>query len=78
MDPDRLLPELLAGNTAALARAISMVENQREGFEYLLGQVHAVGHGLQSQVGGDPQQPAGASIGRALRDACGGATGVPV
>ena len=27
--------------------------------EDLLGQVHAVGHGLQPEVAGDPQQPAG-------------------
>jgi LAO/AO transport system kinase len=42
MDPDRLLPELLAGKTAALARAISVVENARPGFERLLAEVHRV------------------------------------
>ena len=40
MDPDLLLAELLAGNTAALARAISVVENGRPGFERLLAEVH--------------------------------------
>ena len=42
MDPDRLLSELLAGKTAALARAISVVENARPGFERLLAGVHRV------------------------------------
>jgi LAO/AO transport system kinase len=42
MDPDRLLTELLAGKTAALARAISVVENARPGFERLLAEVHRV------------------------------------
>ncbi|HYF39679.1 MAG TPA: methylmalonyl Co-A mutase-associated GTPase MeaB [Gemmatimonadales bacterium] len=40
MDIDRLTSELVAGNTAALARAISVVENTRPGFERLLGEVH--------------------------------------
>jgi hypothetical protein len=41
MDPDLLLAGLQAGNTAALARAISVVENARPGFERLLAEVHA-------------------------------------
>jgi LAO/AO transport system kinase len=40
MDPDLLLAGLQAGNTAALARAISVVENGRPGFERLLAEVH--------------------------------------
>ena len=40
MDPDLLLAGLRAGNTAALARAISVVENGRPGFERLLAEVH--------------------------------------
>jgi LAO/AO transport system kinase len=40
MDPDLLLAGLRAGNTAALARAISVVENGRPGFERLLAGVH--------------------------------------
>ena len=40
MDPDLLLAGLRAGNTAALARAISVVENGRAGFERLLADVH--------------------------------------
>ena len=40
MDLDNLLGELAAGRTAALARAISLVENARPGFERLLATVH--------------------------------------
>jgi LAO/AO transport system kinase len=40
MDLDLLIAELVAGKTAALARAISVVENARPGFERLLGEVH--------------------------------------
>jgi LAO/AO transport system kinase len=40
MDIDRLISELVAGKTAALARAISVVENTRPGFERLLGEIH--------------------------------------
>lgn len=40
MDFDGLLAELGNGRTAALARAISLVENRRPGFEQLLAAVH--------------------------------------
>lgn len=40
MDLENLLAELAVGRTAALARAISMVENARPGFEQLLAAVH--------------------------------------
>lgn len=40
MDLENLLAELARGRTAALARAISMVENARPGFEQLLAAVH--------------------------------------
>jgi LAO/AO transport system kinase len=40
MDLDLLLVDLAAGKTAALARAISVVENGRPGFERLLAGVH--------------------------------------
>ena len=40
MDLDRLTADLAEGRTAALARAISMVENGRPGFEELLAAVH--------------------------------------
>jgi LAO/AO transport system kinase len=40
VDPDLLLADLTAGKTAALARAISAVENGRPGFERLLAGVH--------------------------------------
>ena len=40
MRTNDLLASLERGDAAALARAISMVENQREGFEQLLAEVH--------------------------------------
>jgi LAO/AO transport system kinase len=40
MDLDTLIADLAAGRTAALARAISIVENGRTGFEQLLSAVH--------------------------------------
>jgi LAO/AO transport system kinase len=40
MDIDELTADLAAGRTAALARAISIVENGRPGFEKLLATVH--------------------------------------
>jgi LAO/AO transport system kinase len=55
MDPDLLLAGLQAGNTAALARAISVVENGRPGFEQLLGQVHrSVGRARRIGITGPP------------------------
>jgi GTPase len=55
MDPDLLLAGLQAGNTAALARAISVVENARPGFEQLLAQVHrSVGRARRIGVTGPP------------------------
>ncbi len=55
MDPDLLLAELLAGNTAALARAISVVENARPGFELLLAKVHrSVGGARRIGLTGPP------------------------
>jgi len=37
---DAVLDGLSHGDTAALARAISLVENQREGFERVLSALH--------------------------------------
>jgi LAO/AO transport system kinase len=55
MDPDLLLAGLQAGNTAALARAISVVENGRPGFERLLAEVHrSVGRARRIGVTGPP------------------------
>jgi LAO/AO transport system kinase len=55
MDPDLLLAGLQAGNTAALARAISVVENARPGFEQLLAQVHrSVGRARRIGITGPP------------------------
>src|SRR5690242_12216237 len=55
MDPDLLLAGLQAGNTAALARAISVVENARPGFERLLAEVHRlVGQARRIGITGPP------------------------
>ncbi|HET7469407.1 MAG TPA: methylmalonyl Co-A mutase-associated GTPase MeaB [Gemmatimonadales bacterium] len=55
MDPDLLLEGLQAGSTAALARAISVVENARPGFEQLLAQVHrSVGRARRIGITGPP------------------------
>ena len=37
---DAVLEGLMRGDTAALARAISLVENQRDGFERILSEIH--------------------------------------
>jgi LAO/AO transport system kinase len=55
MDPDLLLADLTAGKTAALARAISAVENARPGFERLLAGVHrGLGRARRIGVTGPP------------------------
>lgn len=55
MDLDLLISELVAGKTAALARAISVVENTRPGFERLLGEVHrALGRARRIGITGPP------------------------
>ena len=55
MDPDLLLAGLQAGKTAALARAISVVENARPGFERLLAGVHrSLGHARRIGITGPP------------------------
>ena len=55
MDPEHLLAELLAGKTAALARAISVVENGRPGFEHLLAGVHrTLGRARRIGITGPP------------------------
>jgi len=55
MDLDLLITELVAGKTAALARAISVVENTRPGFERLLGEVHrSLGRARRIGVTGPP------------------------
>ncbi|HET8713272.1 MAG TPA: methylmalonyl Co-A mutase-associated GTPase MeaB [Gemmatimonadales bacterium] len=46
---DAVLEGLARGDTAALARAISMVENQREGFEQLLSELYRKIANRQSQ-----------------------------
>jgi LAO/AO transport system kinase len=53
--PDRLLADFSAGKKAALARAISIVENHRPGFETLLASVHPrIGRARRIGVTGPP------------------------
>jgi LAO/AO transport system kinase len=55
MDLDLLISELVAGKTAAVARAISVVENARPGFERLLGEVHrTLGRARRIGITGPP------------------------
>jgi LAO/AO transport system kinase len=55
MDLDHLISELVAGKTAALARAISVVENGRPGFETLLAEVHrSLGKARRIGITGPP------------------------
>ncbi len=55
MDPDLLLADLAAGKTAAVARAISVVENGRPGFERLLAGVHrSLGRARRIGITGPP------------------------
>src|SRR3954465_11826392 len=55
MNLDVLISELVAGKTAALARAISVVENGRPGFEQLLAEVHpALGRARRIGITGPP------------------------
>ncbi|HEX6435353.1 MAG TPA: methylmalonyl Co-A mutase-associated GTPase MeaB [Gemmatimonadales bacterium] len=55
MDLDLLISELVAGKTAALARAISVVENMRPGFERLLGEIHrSLGRARRIGITGPP------------------------
>ena len=52
MELDSVLEGLARGDTAALARAISLVENQREGFERVLSELHAkIGKGNTQRIG---------------------------
>jgi len=52
MRTDDILTGLASGDTAALARAISLVENQRDGFERVLSQLHSrVGRGTTHRIG---------------------------
>jgi len=55
MDLEHLISELVAGKTAALARAISVVENGRPGFEKLLAEVHrSLGKARRIGITGPP------------------------
>jgi len=49
---DSVLEGLSRGDTAALARAISLVENQRDGFERVLSELHGkIGKGNAQRIG---------------------------
>ena len=51
----RLIADLEARRPAALARAISIVENQRQGFDTILGALHAkIGRGRRIGITGPP------------------------
>lgn len=55
MVDEALLDGLLSGKVAALARAVSIVENGREGFESLLNAVHPrLGHARRVGITGPP------------------------
>jgi LAO/AO transport system kinase len=52
---DRLLDDFTAGKKPALARAVSVVENHRDGFDTLLATLHArIGRGRRIGVTGPP------------------------
>jgi LAO/AO transport system kinase len=52
MHSDDIMAGLERGDTAALARAISLVENQRDGFERVLSQLHSrIGRGAIHRIG---------------------------
>src|SRR5215216_6695677 len=55
MELDRILDDLTARKPAVLARAISVVENQRPGFEPLLSTIHPrLGHARRVGITGPP------------------------
>src|ERR1051325_1917168 len=55
MDFEPLLADLAPGRTGALARAISLVENGRPGFEELLAALHPrLGHARRIGITGPP------------------------
>jgi LAO/AO transport system kinase len=52
---DRLLADLDSGNVAALARAVTVVENHRPGFDRLLASIHSrTGHARRIGLTGPP------------------------
>src|SRR5689334_24320290 len=55
MDIQTVVSELALGRPAALARAISIVENGRNGFEQLLASIHPrLGHARRIRITGPP------------------------
>ncbi len=52
---EKLLADFMAGKPAALARAVSIVENQRDGIDELLGSLHPkLGHARRIGITGPP------------------------
>ena len=52
---DKLLADFRSGSSAALARAVSIVENQRNGIDEILGSLHAkLGHARRIGITGPP------------------------
>jgi LAO/AO transport system kinase len=52
---DRLLADFQSGRSAALARAVSIVENQRDGSDEILGALHSqLGHARRIGITGPP------------------------
>ncbi|MEO8562809.1 MAG: methylmalonyl Co-A mutase-associated GTPase MeaB [bacterium] len=70
---ERLLSDLLSGKKAALARAISVVENHREGFDVVLAALHPrIGRARRIGLTGPPgagKSTLTACLARAYRDA---------
>jgi len=63
MGTDDILAGFERGDTTALARAISLVENQRDGFEQVLTRLHPrVGRGNSHRIGITGTPGAGKSI----------------
>lgn len=55
MNLEQLVADLSAGRSASLARAISLVENQRQGFEQLLAAIHpSIGRAHRIGITGPP------------------------
>lgn len=70
---DKLLADFRSGSSAALARAVSIVENQRPGIDEILGSLHSkLGHARRIGITGPPgagKSTITASLAKSYRDA---------